>query len=97
MTNLTTHVLDIYSGKPGEGIKVDLYYIQDSKRKKLNSILLNKDGRADKPLIEGENFKEGQYEIVFFDNCAIFWSIVLASHLIFVIIKKPKDLEKKSI
>tara|TARA_Y100000590_G_scaffold237679_1_gene267448 strand:+ start:18 stop:368 length:351 start_codon:yes stop_codon:yes gene_type:complete len=66
MTKLTTHVLDIYSGKPGEGIKVDLYYIQDSKRKKLNSILLNKDGRADKPLIEGENFKEGQYEIVFF-------------------------------
>ena len=66
MTKLTTHVLDIYSGKPGEGIKVDLYYIQDGKRKKLNSILLNKDGRADKPLIEGENFKEGQYEIVFF-------------------------------
>ena len=27
MTKLTTHVLDIYSGKPGKGIKVDLFYI----------------------------------------------------------------------
>ena len=29
MTKLTTHVLDIYSGKPGKGIKVDLYYLQN--------------------------------------------------------------------
>jgi len=28
MTKLTTHVLDIYSGKPGKGIKVDLYYYE---------------------------------------------------------------------
>ena len=66
MTKLTTHVLDIYSGKPGKGIKVDLYYLQNDKREKINSIILNNDGRADKPLIEGSNFKEGQYELVFF-------------------------------
>ena len=66
MTKLTTHVLDIYSGKPGKGIKVDLYHLLDGKRKKLNSVILNNDGRAEKPLIEGSNFKEGQYEIIFF-------------------------------
>ena len=66
MTKLTTHVLDVYSGKPGRGIKVDLYYIQNNKREKLTSVILNNDGRADKPLIEGSNFKEGQYELVFF-------------------------------
>ncbi len=66
MTKLTTHVLDIYSGKPGGGIKVDLYRIENNKREKLNTIILNNDGRADKPLIEGSNFKEGQYELVFF-------------------------------
>jgi len=66
MTKLTTHVLDIYSGKPGNGIKVDLYYLKDNDRKKIKSIILNKDGRADEPLIEGENFLEGKYEIVFF-------------------------------
>ena len=66
MTKLTTHVLDVYSGKPGRGIKVDLYHIQNNKREKLKSVTLNNDGRADKPLIEGQDFKEGQYELVFF-------------------------------
>ena len=66
MTKLTTHVLDIYSGKPGKGIKVELYHLLDGKREKLNSVILNNDGRAEKPLIEGLNFKEGQYEIIFF-------------------------------
>ena len=66
MTKLTTHVLDIYSGKPCKGIKVDLYHLLDGKREKLNSVILNNDGRTEKPLIEGSNFKEGQYEIIFF-------------------------------
>ena len=66
MTKLTTHVLDIYSGKPGKGIKVDLYYLQNDKKEKINSIILNNDGRADKPLVEGSNFKEGKYEMIFF-------------------------------
>ena len=66
MTKLTTHVLDVYSGKPGKGIKVDLYLIQSDNKKKLNSIILNNDGRSDKPLVEGSNFKEGKYELVFF-------------------------------
>ena len=65
MTKLTTHVLDTYSGKPGKDIKVDVYYVS-SKRDKLNTVLLNKDGRADKSLVEGSNFKEGKYELVFF-------------------------------
>ena len=66
MTKLTTHVLDIYSGKPGKGIKVDLYYVVNEKKEKLNSIILNNDGRADYALIDGTNFKKGQYELVFF-------------------------------
>ncbi|MBT91828.1 MAG: hydroxyisourate hydrolase [Candidatus Pelagibacter sp.] len=66
MTKLTTHVLDVYSGKPGKGIKVDLYYVENNKKEKLNSVILNNDGRTDKALIEGENFKEGKYELVFF-------------------------------
>ena len=65
MAKLTTHVLDTYSGKPGEGIKVELYYISDT-RNKINTTILNKDGRADKPLVEGNFFKEGKYELVFF-------------------------------
>ena len=66
MTKLTTHVLDVYSGKPGKGIKVDLYYINNNNREKLNSVILNDDGRTEKALVEGVNFKEGKYELVFF-------------------------------
>ena len=65
MTKLTTHCLDTFSGKPAKGVKVDVYSVS-SKREKLNSIVLNNNGRSEKPLIEGANFKEGQYELVFF-------------------------------
>ena len=62
MTKLTTHVLDVYSGKPGKGIKVDLYYYQnDNQKNKINTIVLNNDGRSDKALIEGVDFKKGKY------------------------------------
>ena len=44
----------------------DLYYIKNNKKEKLNSVILNNDGRTDKALIEGDNFKEGKYELVFF-------------------------------
>jgi len=66
MTKLTTHVLDVYSGKPGKGIKVDLFYITGENKMKLNSIILNSDGRSDSPLVENENFKTGKYELVFY-------------------------------
>ena len=67
MTKLTTHVLDVYSGKPGKGIKVDLYYYKsDDQKTKINTIVLNNDGRSDKALIEGNDFIEGKYELIFF-------------------------------
>jgi hypothetical protein len=40
--------------------------------------------------------KEIKYEIGFFNNFAIVWSVLLASHLLYVIIKKPKDTSKQS-
>ena len=66
MTKLTTHVLDVYSGKPGSGIKVELYYLNKNQKEKKNTVILNQDGRSDKPLLEGENFLNGKYELIFF-------------------------------
>ena len=43
MTKLSTHVLDVYAGKPGRGISVDLFYINNSERKKITSVKLNND------------------------------------------------------
>ena len=50
MTKLTTHALDVYSGKPAKGMKVDVYFILE-KREKIKSIVLNNDGRADQSLV----------------------------------------------
>lgn len=66
MTKLTTHVLDVFSGKPGKGIKVELFFFNGEKREKINSIILNNDGRSDKPLVENEKFKNGKYELIFY-------------------------------
>ena len=65
MTKLTTHCLDTYSGKPAKGMKVEVYFVS-GKREKINSIILNDNGRTDKALVEGTNLKEGEYEFVFF-------------------------------
>ena len=65
MTKLTTHVLDVYSGKPGKGILVELFYISNSEQKKLTSTKLNDDGRSNSPLAEGDIFVKGKYELVF--------------------------------
>lgn len=64
MGKLTTHVLDTAQGKPGEGIRVDLYSIDDDcalvKRMQTNA-----DGRFDEPILEGADFKTGIWELVF--------------------------------
>ena len=65
MTKLTTHVLDVYSGKPGSGIKVELYYLKNNQKEKKNTVILNQDGRSDKPLLEGENFLKGKYCLLY--------------------------------
>ena len=63
MTKLTTHALDIYSGKPAKGMKVDVYFLTE-KNEKIKSVILNKDGRADEVLIQP--IKIGNYELVFY-------------------------------
>ena len=64
MGTLTTHVLDTATGRPGAGIHVDLYTV-DGQRRKLLSTVTNDDGRCDAPLLQGDDFRNGQYELVF--------------------------------
>ena len=66
MAKLTTHVLDVYSGKPGKNIKVELFFLNGKDREIINSLVLNNDGRSDKPLAEEDKFKPGKYELVFY-------------------------------
>jgi len=64
MGRLTTHVLDTAHGKPGAGIKIDLYRL-DPTRERVASVATNADGRCDRPLLEGDGFGAGTYELVF--------------------------------
>jgi 5-hydroxyisourate hydrolase len=64
MGRLTTHVLDTAQGKPGAGIAVTLYRV-DGGRQRIATAITNADGRCDRPLLDGEEFAAGVYEIVF--------------------------------
>jgi 5-hydroxyisourate hydrolase len=66
MTGLTTHVLDTASGRPAEGLVIDLFRIDGEVRQKLKSVTTNADGRVDGgPILAGEAFVAGTYELVF--------------------------------
>jgi len=64
MGRLTTHVLDTARGQPGAGMRVELYAL-DRGRRLLKTIVTNDDGRADDPLLDGDAFAPGNYELMF--------------------------------
>jgi 5-hydroxyisourate hydrolase len=64
MGRLTTHVLDTANGRPGQGIAVTLFRLDGGRRELLRTVT-NHDGRCDRPLLEGEAFEAGTYELVF--------------------------------
>jgi 5-hydroxyisourate hydrolase len=66
MGRLTTHVLDTARGVPAEGLRIELYRLGgNGKREKLVDTVTNDDGRVDVPLLEGDAFRHGDYELVF--------------------------------
>ena len=65
MGKLTTHVLDTANGRPGTGIAVDLYRLDGEAGTLVAKATTNPDGRTDAPLLEGENFRTGTYQLVF--------------------------------
>jgi 5-hydroxyisourate hydrolase len=66
MTGLTTHVLDTASGKPAEGLKIELFHIEADVRRHVKTVVTNADGRVDGgPILVGESFKTGTYELLF--------------------------------
>jgi len=65
MGKLSTHVLDTSLGKPGAGVKIELYEVGGEQRRLLKSDTTNLDGRCNAPLLEGDALRVGQYELVF--------------------------------
>ena len=65
MGKLTTHILDTSMGTPAQGVEIKLYKKNDSSLKLINSAKTNEDGRCNEPLLSGDLFEEGCYEIEF--------------------------------
>jgi 5-hydroxyisourate hydrolase len=64
---LTTHVLDTAQGRPAAGMRIELHALDLSGQWSLiTAARTNADGRTDAPLMQGEQFARGLYEIVFF-------------------------------
>ena len=64
MGRLTTHVLDTASGKPAAGLKIELW-TAGSGPAHLKTLTTNSDGRVDGPILEGDDFNTGEYELRF--------------------------------
>lgn len=66
MGRLTTHVLDTAHGKPAANLRVALYRVEDGHAPtQLCQVQTNKDGRTAEPMLAGEAFVAGTYELVF--------------------------------
>ena len=65
MGKLTTHILDTSMGTPAKEVEIRLYKRNDSSLKLINSAKTNEDGRCNEPLLSGNLFEEGCYEIEF--------------------------------
>jgi 5-hydroxyisourate hydrolase len=65
MGRLTTHVLDTASGRPAAGIRIELDRIEGGGRRRVAEAATNSDGRCDRPLLDGAEFRAGVYELTF--------------------------------
>jgi 5-hydroxyisourate hydrolase/2-oxo-4-hydroxy-4-carboxy-5-ureidoimidazoline decarboxylase len=65
MSQVTTHVLDTSTGKPGKNIAVQLIQNKSNEWKSIAQGITNNDGRIPDLLPEGKNLSAGNYKIVF--------------------------------
>ncbi len=64
MGRLTTHVLDTANGCPAAGVAIALFRIKPQ-RELIAQGMTNADGRLDSPILDGDSFQPGVYELVF--------------------------------
>ncbi|HUS55961.1 MAG TPA: hydroxyisourate hydrolase [Thermohalobaculum sp.] len=65
MGRLTTHVLDTATGRPAQGVRIELHRLEGDAWVPLAEVVTNHDGRCDGPILEGGAFAAGIYELTF--------------------------------
>ena len=62
---LTTHVLDTATGRPAQGLRIELFRLDGDSRTLLAETDTNADGRTDSHILPADKFALGEYELVF--------------------------------
>jgi 5-hydroxyisourate hydrolase len=65
MGRLTTHVLDAAHGCPGSASLVELYRVEGAQLELVSIAVTNSDGRCDAPLLQGDAYRSGVYQLQF--------------------------------
>ena len=65
MSSLTTHVLDTAHGLPAAGMTVELFSIDGETRTLVKTVTTDSNGRCAEPMLDGEAFRVGAWELVF--------------------------------
>ena len=60
---LSTHVLDLTTGKPAAGMRIELHNLTIGAL--IATVHTNADGRTDTPLLVGKELDAAEYELVF--------------------------------
>lgn len=61
---LTVHAIDIYNGSAGAGIRIDFSKKEGDSYKLVRTVITNGTGRSDEPLLIGESYLAGEYELL---------------------------------
>jgi 5-hydroxyisourate hydrolase len=62
---MTVHILDLYSGTPASGVKVELSMKKGEAFAPVKTVMTGAGGRPDGPLLQGDAFTAGRYLIAF--------------------------------
>ena len=65
MAGISTHVLDLTTGKPIAGVPIELYDLSVNPPKLLTRTVSNVDGRTDAPVLPSDAARAGQFELRF--------------------------------
>ena len=62
---VTAHVLDLYTGAPANGMRIDFLAFDGANSRVLKSVTTNADGRPPEgPLMTPETIKPGRYQVI---------------------------------
>lgn len=66
MAGISTHILNVTTGRPISGMRVELYDVAQSPAHRLNSTRTNADGRTDSPMLPAQSARTGDFELRFY-------------------------------